>query len=68
MQPVYREDKRGATANVLRRDTGDVTKPLPPPPGLRPPSRAAFPGRREGYRGLGGGSDESIEIFLLQRN
>ncbi|KAI4664705.1 uncharacterized protein J4E79_003003 [Alternaria viburni] len=66
--------RRGAT--MEKRPQPDVEKQLPPPPqpshqGLRPPSRAAFTGRRQGdaYRELqGNGSDSSIEIFLLQRN
>ncbi|KAJ6194169.1 hypothetical protein J3E72DRAFT_397492 [Bipolaris maydis] len=72
-----KEDNPSAIEKAMRQDTPsshDVvvspSKPHPHHPGLRPPSRAAFPGgRREGYSELNNGSDESIEMFLLlQRN
>ncbi|KAI4921902.1 hypothetical protein J4E90_000330 [Alternaria incomplexa] len=76
MKPIQSrpEIRRGAT--MEKRPQPDVEKQLPAPPqpshqGLRPPSRAAFTGRRQGdaYRELqGNGSDSSVEIFLLQRN
>ncbi|CAG5150169.1 uncharacterized protein ALTATR162_LOCUS2568 [Alternaria atra] len=76
MQPLHsRPDNRRGTT-LEKRQQSDVEKQLPAPlqpsnQGLRPPSRAAFTGRRQGdaYTELeSNGSKSSIEIFLLQRN
>ncbi|USP74052.1 hypothetical protein yc1106_01326 [Curvularia clavata] len=70
-----KEEDPSAMEKAIRRDTPSThqamatSKSLPLHPGIRPPSRAAFPGgRREGYSELDNESEDSIEMFLLQRN
>ena len=72
MQPI-RPAEAVLSPEKGSRDMMDVEKQLPTTPlplshqSIRPPSRLAFPARREAYRELPGNrSDSSIEIFLLR--